>query len=164
MKKLIIAIISIISAFALVACINKTEKTEVIPIVDTPSKSEETSNVKETEEKESTDEEKVALALEKHYKLLFPEEVEQLNPIDIKIYTPEEIASDEVLSQYTYNSGDIMFDASYEIKLFDGVDDMMKYTSESGKMDGQWIRNKHNVGILKYRFGSYMLDEFRTEF
>lgn len=129
--------------------------------------SESNTAILTTEEQEgvgNTDEGMVALVLEQHFKTAFPDVVEEVVPVNIKVYTEEEIASDESLKDYTINEGDIVFDAEYELKIVDGYEDMMQFTAGTGEVDGQWIRNKFNVGIARNGEDGYTLDAFGTAF
>ncbi|MBQ9314136.1 MAG: hypothetical protein IJ220_03925 [Clostridia bacterium] len=112
----------------------------------------------------NTDEGMVALVLEQHYKSNYPDVVEEVNPVNIKVYTAEEIASNELLKDYELNEGDIVFEAEYELKIVDGYEDMMQFTAGTGEVDGQWIRHKHNVGIARSGAEGYTLDAFGTAF
>lgn len=112
----------------------------------------------------NTDEGMVALVLEQHFTSNFPNVVEEVVPKNIKIYTEEEIASDESLKDYKLNEGDIVFEAEYELKIVDGYKDIMQFTAGTGEIDGQWIRNKYNVGIARSGENGYTLDAFGTAF
>lgn len=112
----------------------------------------------------NTDEGMVALVLEQHFKSAYPDAVEEVNPVKIKVYTQEEIASNELLKDYKLNEGDIVFEAEYELKIVEGYKDMMQFTAATGEVDGQWIRNKHNVGIARSGDNGYTLDAFGTAF
>ena len=112
----------------------------------------------------NTDEGMVALVLEQHYKALEPDAVEEVVPTKIKVYTKEEIASNELLKDYKLNEGDIVFEADYDLKIVEGYKDMMKFTAATGEIEGQWIRNKHNVGIARSEANGYKLDAFGTAF
>ena len=51
-----------------------------------------------------------------------------------------------------------------ELKIVDGYEDMMQFTAGTGEVDGQWIRNKFNVGIARSGEDGYTLDAFGTAF
>lgn len=112
----------------------------------------------------NTDEGMVALVLEQQFTSNYPNVVEEVVPTRIKVYTKEEIATDEMLKDYKLNEGDIVFEADYELKIVDGYKDMMQFTAGTGEIDGQWIRNKHNVGIARSGANGYTLDAFGTAF
>lgn len=112
----------------------------------------------------NTDEGMVALVLEQHFTSNYPNVVEEVIPTKIRIYTEEEIASDEQFNGYKINEGDIAFEAEYELKIVDGYEDMMQFTAGSGDIDGQWIRNKYNVGIARSGENGYTLDAFGSAF
>ena len=40
----------------------------------------------------------------------------------------------------------------------------MQFTAGTGEIDGQWIRNKYNVGIARSGENGYTLDAFGTAF
>lgn len=172
MKKVLLGIIAVITMLSLVAC---GEKKEVVEETTTTEPVEEVveevaSIIEEPEESGepvgvgNTDEGMVALVLEQHFKNAFPNVVEEVVPTSIKVYTSEEIAEIEALKDYTINEGDIVFDANYDLKIVDGYEDMMSFTAGTGEVDGQWIRNKSNVGIARSGENGYTLDAFGTAF
>lgn len=116
-----------------------------------------------TPTEDDTPEEIVAIALEQYYKTAHPDEIEAVEPTNVKIYTAEEIAASEVLQGYDIKDGDIVFEAKYDLKIAEGVEDMSPFTVPSGEIDGQWVRNKSNVGIVKDNGdGTYTIDAFGT--
>ena len=177
MKKLLLGILAVITTVSLVAC-GQQETTTITPgqrlpettpvVMQAPE--EELGEEPEVEVEEqvgigNTDEGMVVLALEKHLKDAFSGEIEEVNPTNIKVYTEEEIADSEALKDYTLNEGDIVFEADYELKIAEGVEDMNKFTAATGEIDGQWIRNKHNVGIARNNGeAGYSIDAFGTAF
>lgn len=173
MKKVLLGIIAIVAMFSLVACGEKNEviiddaelnESQDIVEVVTPTP---TPVIEEPEEQVgvgNTDEGMIALVIEQHYLSEFPDVVEEVVPTRIKVYTEEEIAEDESLKDYTINEGDIVFDIEYDLKIVDGYEDMMSFTAGAGEIDGQWIRNKANVGIARSGDSGYTLDAFGTAF
>ncbi len=182
MKKLFLGALALITAFSLVACGEKEEqkeanKPEESVVEVTPAKEvEEQPQVQEQEqqsttEKEeeqvgvgNTDESMVALALEKLFKDEYGDMVEEVVPTSIKVYTQDEIDNDESIKSHGINEGDIVFDVYYELLIKEGVEDMNQFTAGTGEIDGQWIRNKSNVGILRTGENGYTLDAFGTGF
>lgn len=166
MKKLVFGVLAVVAVFSLVACGQKEEIDVVAPVikVDGPV----TNIAKPVEEEQvgvgNTDEGMVVLVLEQHYKGEFPDVVEEVIPTRIKVYSEDEIANDPPLSDYTINEGDIVFDADYDLKIVEGYEDMMSFTAGTGEIDGQWIRNKSNVGIARSGENGYTLDAFGTAF
>ena len=175
MKKLLLGILAVITMFSLVACGEKK-----VDVVDAPEKVE---TVKEPElivvdedttaDEESgeqvgvgnTDEGMVVLALEQHYKNAYPDVVEEVVPTNIKVYSEDEIKSAEELNGYEINDGDIVFSAEYDLKIVDGYENIMEFTAGTGEIDGQWVRNKHNVGIARNNGeDGYSIDAFGTAF
>ena len=173
MKKLLLGILAVMLVFALVAC--GAQKEEEKPVEVVPVNEDVTPVVEPVEEPAAeepseevgvgnTDASMVALVLEQHFKNEYPGVVEEVVPTNIKVYTADEIAADELLSSYELNEGDIMFDAEYELKIVDGYEDMMMFTAGTGEVDGSWIRNKANVGIARSGAEGYTLDAFGTAF
>ena len=110
----------------------------------------------------NTDESLVALALEQQFQEAYPDVVEEVVPTEIKVYTPEEIAADEALQSYEINDGDVVFAATYDLKIVEGYEDIMQFTAGSGEVDGDWIRNKSNVGIVRTDGDKLTIDAFGT--
>lgn len=154
MKKLMLGILALLMVFSIAACKQKSADT-------TPKGSE----AGQQEGVGNTDEGMVALVLEQHFKDSFGDIIEEVVPTNIKVYTEEEIAADEALKDYTINEGDIVFSAEYELKISEDCEDLMQFTAGTGEIDGQWIRNKANVGIARRNAeGGYSLDAFGTAF
>ncbi len=93
--------------------------------------------------------ESVAIALEEYYRDAYPDVVEAVKPTVVKVYTAEEIAANEALKDYDIKEGDIVFEVTYDLKVYDGVEDLTPFTGASGEIDGLWVRNKANVGIVR---------------
>lgn len=88
--------------------------------------------------------------------------MEELVPTDIKVYSAEEIAADEALKDLEIGEGDIVFEAKYDLKIAASVEDLTPFTAASGEIDGQWVRNKHNLGIVKTNGDVLTIDAFGT--
>ena len=107
--------------------------------------------------------EAVTLALEQRFKAAYGDAVEEVVPTDIKIYTDEEIAASEALAAYEIGENDIVFEATYDLKIAEGTENMDQFTAGNGEIDGQWVRNKHSLGIVKDNGnGTYTIDAFGT--
>ena len=158
MKKVLLIFLSFILLFSLVSCNeneikNKESKnTEQLPNIAN-------NNVK------TTDEKTVTTALEQFFKNIYGSIVEEVVPKNIKVYSQEEISSNEKLRGYTINEDDIVFEAIYDLKIVEGYENINVFTSDNGTLDGQWIRNKYNVGIARYNDGTYSsIEAFGTAF
>jgi len=68
-----------------------------------------------------------------------------------KIYTAEEEQQDEALKTYDLGPNEVAFEVKYELKLVDGVEDIMKYTAATGEYDEEsgWVKEKYNLGVLR---------------
>ena len=144
MKKVLFALLALVLVFALAACGQ-----------DAAPADEEASG--------NTDEGMVALVLEQYFNEAFPDMIEEVVPVEIKVYTEEEIAANEALQTYELNEGDIVFEANYDLKIAEGVEDLNQFTAATGEIDGQWVRNKYNLGIARDNGdGTYTLDAFGT--
>jgi len=154
MKKFLLGILMLLMVFSLAACGQ--------PGADTK---DEGNDAGQQEGAVNTDEEKVVSALEQYFKDSFGDDVEEVVPTNIKVYTEEEIAADETLKDYTINEGDIVFSAEYELKISEDCENIMQFTAGTGEVDGQWIRNKSNVGIARNNGeAGYSIDVFGTGF
>ena len=171
MKKLILGFLVVLTAFSLVAC-NKNGNNRQ---QDNSSTSEQ-QNIDNNSEQQTSDSSQGQLetikentrlvnsALEETYKKTHPDIIEEIVITGIRIYLPEEIASDETFNDYTINKGDIVFDVDYDLRVVEGYDNMNEFTAGTGEVDGQWIRNKHNVGIVRESGDSLKIDAFGTSF
>lgn len=112
---------------------------------------------------EVTPAEVVTIALEQRFKEAYGDAVEEVVPSAIKIYTAEEIAASEALAAYEIGGNDIVFEAAYDLKIAEGVADKTQFAAGNGEIDGQWVRNKHSLGIVKDNGnGTYTIDAFGT--
>ncbi len=143
MKKVLFALMALVLVFALAACGQDAAPAE--------------------DEAAATPEEVVTQALDQYLKAAFPDMVEEVAPTEIKVYTADEIAANEALQTYELNEGDVVFEATYDMKIAEGVEDLNQFTAATGEIDGQWIRNKSNLGIVKDNGdGTYTIDAFGT--
>ena len=116
-----------------------------------------------------TSEEDVSIikkVLEKQFKENYGDEVEEVKIVSSKVYSAEEIESMQELKDLNLKTGDLAFEVSYELKIKEGTEDMMKYTAASGEIEGQWIKEKSNVGVARYdsEKDEYTLSDFGTAF
>ncbi len=94
----------------------------------------------------------------------YEDKIEDFKTTSVKVYTPDEIAADGALADYELDENDIVFDIVYELKIAEGVDPI-EFTAATGELDGQWVRDKSNCGILKYgEDGEYTVSNFGTGF
>ena len=82
----------------------------------------------------------------------------------VKVYNKSEIKKDESLKGYKIGSNDIVFDKSYNLKVKASNSKKMELTAATGEIKGNWIKNKSNCGILKYKSNSYKVTAFGTGF
>ena len=142
MKKVLFALLALTMVFALAAC-----GQDAAPADDGAASPEDV----------------VAQTLEQYIIGAYPDVVEEVAPTQIKVYTADEIAANEALQTYDLKDGDIVFEANYDLKIADGVDDLNQFTAATGEIDGQWIRNKFNLGIARDNGdGTYTIDAFGT--
>ena len=143
MKKVLFALLALVLVFALAACGQDAAPAE--------------------DEAAATPEEVVTQALDQYLKAAFPDMVEEVAPTEIKVYTADEIAANEALQTYELNEGDVVFEATYDMKIAEGVEDLNQFTAATGEIDGQWVRNKFNLGIARDNGdGTYTIDAFGT--
>ena len=189
MKKLLLGILAVATVFSLDACGSKEiDQPEATPNVETNAQVEETASNEEgalfegeevgeenTEATEATveesgeqvgvgntDEGMVALVLEQHFKNAYPDAIEEVVPNSIKVYTQEEIDANEAIKEHDIKEGDIVFEANYDLKIKEGAEDLNQFTAATGEIDGQWVRNKSNLGIARTGENGYTLDAFGT--
>ena len=168
MKKLLLLALAIVAVFSLAACKEKKQE-EAAPVESAPVVEEEAPVVEEeapVEEEQvgvgNTDESMVVLALEQYFNEAFSGEVEEINFVNVKVYSEEEIEANEALKSHELKEGDIPFEVDYELKIKEGVEDLMKYTAATGTIDGQWIKDKSNLGIARNTEEGYKIDAFGT--
>ena len=132
---------------------NKSESKNGAPTTSTASSSS------------SEDEQTVKNTVEEYIKQQYGKVVEEVKFDSVKVYTKEEIASDEMLKDYKLSDKDIVFEINYELKIAEGTDDMMQFTAATGEIDGQWVKNKYNCGVAKYNGeNDYTIENFGTAF
>ncbi|MBR2705566.1 MAG: hypothetical protein IKG14_02670 [Clostridia bacterium] len=114
----------------------------------------------------SDKEETVKKELEKYIKNANESSIEEVNFDEVKIYTKEEIENNELLKDYDLKPEDIVFEVNYSLKLLDGYNgDIMQFTAGTGEIDGQWVKNKYNCGIVRYNADNdYTITDFGTGF
>ena len=176
MKKLLFGILAVIATVSLVACGEKKEENPTPTNEVTGQVEEVETNVSsepevgpEVEEEQvgvgNTDEGMVVLALEEYLTSSFPNTIEEINFIKVKAYTDEEIEADEALKEHNLKEGDIPFEVEYEFKVAEGIEDLNQFTAGTGVIDGQWIRQKYNVGIARNNGeAGYSIDALGTGF
>ncbi len=92
-------------------------------------------------------------------------EVKSVTNQRIKIYTPEEIAENrELFDGHELCSGDIPFEATVDLEIYDSVEDLNKFTAGTGEIDGHTIKDKYQCGILRAVEDGYELDLVGTSF
>ena len=129
MKKVLFALLALVLVCALAACGQDAA----------PAEEEGAGN---------TDEGMVALVLEQYFKDAYPDMIEEFVPGEIKVYTADEIAANDVFKDYD---------------IAEGVEDLNQFTAATGEIDGQWVRNKFNLGIARDNGdGTYTIDAFGT--
>ncbi len=122
--------------------------------------------VKSTESQSVTQSEAdiVSEVVELYLRDAYEDKIEDFKTASVKVYTADDIAADSTLADYDLNDNDIVFAIVYELKIADGVDPI-EFTAATGDVDGQWVRNKSNCGILKYgEDGEYTVSNFGTGF
>ena len=82
----------------------------------------------------------------------------------VKIWSAEEEQADELLKSYNLGSDEYAFEVQYDLLPAQGVD-AMQFTAGSGEVDEfGWVREKHNVGILRPTQDGYEITDFGTGF
>jgi len=107
----------------------------------------------------------VKRVLMQHYTENYEDAIQEVKYNKVKIYTKEEIENDEALKSLNLSENDIAFEVEYELKVKDGYKDIMQFTAATGEIDGQWVKEKYNCGVLKQKEdGTYELTNFGTGF
>ncbi len=175
MKKVLLLALALVTVCSLVACGKKNEpenqvvdNNQVETTQTQTQPTEEETQVQPVEEEQvgvgNTDEGMILLALEQQYNTTYPDVVEEVAITNVRIYSEEEIANYEMFNDYTIEEGDIVFEADYDLRIVENYEDMNAFTAGAGEVDGQWIRNKHNVGIVKTSGDTLRIDAFGTGF
>lgn len=165
MKKLLFLLLAVVLVFSLVACQKEEVKPVEEPVQEPVAEEPVQEPIEEINEEMigvgNTDESMVYLVLESYLKDNDPD-IEEVIPVTIKVLTSGEIA--ELPSDLNIKEGDIPFEAEYTLKIKDTVsgDDLMRYTAATGEIDGQYIRNKANLGICRASGDGYVMDAFGT--
>lgn len=187
-KKVVIGVIVVIVVIALIgvgvyfltnkkqdsktsqASTNTTKSSTSTTNTSTSKSSTNTSNTATTSSSKSSSsgkEEIVKNTLEEYFKIQYGKVIEEVKFQDVKIYSQQEINSNELLKDYNLKSNDIVFEAHYSLKIIDGYDkdEMMQFTAGTGEIEGQWVKNKYNCGIAKYNSeNDYTIENLGTSF
>ena len=162
MKNFLYIIFLFVAVSSLVAC-DKLDNTQTAPNIANNNSTEIDNNEKALIG--NTKEEIIAISLDQYYKSIYGYIVEEVVPINIKIYANDELSNNEIFKYYDINEDDIVFEANYKLKIVDGFNNMEMFTAETGNIDGQWIINKHNVGIVrKNNESGYFVDVLGISF
>ena len=114
---------------------------------------------------ELTPKQQVEKLLREEFANNYGDNMEKCEFREIKIYTPEEIAENEVMFyECHFEDTDIVFSATYDLKAPDGKD-ILPLLPANGEEDGQWVRNKYICGYLSLvSEGVYELASVGTAF
>lgn len=114
---------------------------------------------------ELTPEQQVEQLVREEFTRTYGDDLEVCEFKNIKIYTAEEIAEDQVLFQdCQFNDTDIVFAATYDLKAPEGKS-IKPLLPANGEEDGQWVRNKYVCGYLSLiSEGKYKLESYGTSF
>jgi len=167
MKKLLIGLLAVLTMLALVACQKKEEvkpSGDVEPVVVEEITPAVVSGEAEKEQVGvgNTDEGMVALVLEDYIKNMYSGDVEEVTFKNIKVYSPAEISGEVMFEGLNIKEGDIPFEIAYDLKIREGVEDMIRFTVPNGEIEGQNVVNKGNLGILRSSENGYVVDNFGT--
>ncbi len=107
----------------------------------------------------------VKKALMQHYMDNYEDAIQEVKYNNVKIYSKEEAEKDELIKSLNLGENDIAFEVEYELKVKEGYKDIMQFTAATGEIDGQWVKEKYNCGVLKQKEdGTYELTNFGTSF
>ena len=138
-------------------------------VVDIPQSIDDVPDIIKTDDEEkagseSADDLTAKENVTEYLKKVYGKDVEEVEIVNLKVYSEEERAEMEVLSDY--KPEDIVFSVDYKLKPKDGVDPII-FTAATGEVDEAtgWIINKSNVGVLvKDADGKYTVEDFGTGF
>ena len=75
---------------------------------------------------------------------------------DVKIYSENDLEP-EIVASYELGKDDIIFSATFDITVADGVDANILAIPD-GEVDGQTVKGKSRVGVIRYADGKYSVD------
>lgn len=105
-------------------------------------------------------EEIVQIAIQQYYTTNFQNVVEGIEFKSIKILSRDEINQNEQLRKRDISVKDIVFQATYDLKISNSYDRIGKFAAGNGNIEGQWIRNKYSSGIVKFKSeNNYAIEE-----
>ena len=105
-------------------------------------------------------EEIVQIAIQQYYTTNFQNVVEGIEFKSIKILSRDEINQNEQLRKRDISVKDIVFQATYDLKISKSYDRIGKFAAGNGNIEGQWIRNKYSSGIVKFKSeNNYAIEE-----
>ena len=125
-----------------------------LTIISGCTNSNQNKSINETTVNDDNQEVKTDLEFEDYAKEAVLEKLEEMygdntDKIEIdnlKIYTEEEMKENELLKEYADN-GQFAFEVEYRLLAKENIDKNI-LTAGNGEIDGNWIINKSNVGIL----------------
>ncbi len=168
---LIVSLIAIILVCA--ACKNNNE---TVPNENNEPNTTTNTNVEpEPEEQNDRDviikgnEEEVKKRLDKALDIYFEDafdvRADDVKITRLKIFSPEEEETDERLADLHLMEEEIAFEVEFDVHPAPGVDPNV-FTFANGEIDGDWVRNKYNCGILRLdsEEGQYRITSIGTSF
>ena len=162
MKRILSLMLVLVMVLALGAC----AKNSAEPAGSEPAASGEVLAGKNMSEEDAKYQIEVAMQylLEETY----GEKVDDARIYVEKIYSADDEAEMELLSDYELGADDYAFEVKYELHPAEGVDPI-ELTAATGQLDEEsgWIIDKYNVGILRPNEAgepAYVIDSFGTGF
>ena len=162
MKRILSLMLVLVMVLALGAC----AKNSAEPAGSEPAASGEVLAGKNMSEEDAKYQIEVAMQylLEETY----GEKVDDARIYVEKIYSADDEAEMELLSDYELGADDYAFEVKYELHPAEGVDPI-ELTAATGQLDEEsgWIIDKYNVGILRPNEAgepAYVIDSFGTAF
>ena len=135
------------------------------PVSESSNEPDLTNILPEENAEDQVKQEEVKQALMMHYADSYGDTVQELKFNKVNIYSEEQKKSDELIKSLNVGENDIVFEVEYELKIKEGYKDIMMFTAGTGEIDGQWVKEKYNCGVLRMQEdGTYKLTDFGTGF
>ncbi len=102
-------------------------------------------------------------ALDEYFEEAFDVRADDVVITRIKVFSPEEEEADERLADLHLMEEEIAFEVEFDVHPAPGVEPTV-FTFANGDIEGDWVRNKYNCGIMRLEDGKYSISSIGTSF
>lgn len=84
------------------------------------------------------------------------DQITDVKVTNVKIYSENDL-DPEIVASYDLGKDDIIFEVTFDVTVADGVDANIMAIPD-GEVDGQTVKGKNRVGVIRYADGKYSVD------